>query len=447
MSILLLQALRVSPTPTIAFIGSGGKTTALFLLAKALSKNSPVIVTASTHLGTWQASLADRHLIIDGHFLLDDLGNQLQGVTLITGAFDEDWIKPLDEDTLNLLNLFCKDHTIPLLIEADGSRQKPLKAWADHEPPIPAFVEQVVLVAGLTGLGKSLSSNTVHRPEIFSKLSGLKSGEIVKPEDLTRILTHPEGGGKNIRKGSRYVVMLNQADTPELQSIAHGMARSLLSSFPSIIVSSLKQDKVFAVHEPIAGIILAAGGSTRFGKPKQFLDWKGQPFVRVVAQKALEAGLSPVVVVIGANTEQVEESVKDLNVRIVRNPDWESGQAGSIREGINTLLNSTDERVGGAVFLLVDQPQITTSILHGLTEKHAEGLFPILAPLVIDQRANPVLFDRMTFSDLLTLEGDVGGRAIFHKYQVEYLPWHDDRMLLDVDTPEQYERLISDDTL
>ena len=66
---------------------------------------------------------------------------------------------------------------------------------------------------------------------------------------------------------------------------------------------------------------------------------------------------------------------------------------------------------------------------------------------MMEQRANPVLFDRVTFPDLLTLEGDVGGRAIFSKYQVEYLPWHDDRLLLDVDKPEDYQRLIEDDTL
>ena len=105
------------------------------------------------------------------------------------------------------------------------------------------------------------------------------------------------------------------------------------------------------------------------------------------------------------------------------------------------------EGVGGAIFLLVDQPQITSSILQALSEKHAEGLYPIVAPMVMDRRANPVLFDRRTFNDLLTLEGDTGGRAIFHKHKVEYLPWHDDRLLLDVDTPEHYQRLLADDTL
>jgi molybdenum cofactor cytidylyltransferase len=70
-----------------------------------------------------------------------------------------------------------------------------------------------------------------------------------------------------------------------------------------------------------------------------------------------------------------------------------------------------------------------------------------IAPLVADRRANPVLFDARTFPELMRLEGDVGGRAVFHSQRVEYLPWHDDRLLLDVDTPEMYQRLISDETL
>jgi molybdenum cofactor cytidylyltransferase len=67
----------------------------------------------------------------------------------------------------------------------------------------------------------------------------------------------------------------------------------------------------------------------------------------------------------------------------------------------------------------------------------------IVAPLILEERrGNPVLFDRVTFPDLLSLQGDVGGRAIFHKHKVEFLPWHDDALLLDVDTPEDYQRLI-----
>ncbi|PWB77989.1 MAG: putative selenium-dependent hydroxylase accessory protein YqeC [Anaerolineales bacterium] len=437
----LAKALRVEPAAFIAFAGAGGKTTALFQLARELPP--PVIVTATTHLGTWQVGLADGHVTAGSSAPLEELEHGLSGVILVTGETDGDRTKPVPREALDWLHQFCGYHSIPLLMEADGSRQKPLKGWAEYEPPIPDFATSVVQVAGLGGIGKPLNEEHVHRPEIFSSLSGLKIGETISPEALTRVLLHGSGGLKNFPKDVRKVVLLNQADTAVLQSIAHGMSQALLSGFDAVAVSSLERREIFAVHEKVAGIILGAGESSRFGQPKQLLDWKGQPFIRAVAKTALEAGLSPIVVVTGANAEQVETAIHDLPVKIVRNEEWREGQASSIRAGVRAV----DKRIGASVFLLSDQPQVTTSILRALVEKHAEGLYPIVAPLVMDQRANPVLFDRAAFRDLLTIEGDVGGRAIFHKARVEYLPWHDDRLLLDVDTPEMYQRLIADDSL
>ena len=445
MVLSLMQATRVSNSSVIAFTGAGGKTTAMFQLARELSAKSPVLVAASSHLGAWQVPLADKHLLVNSAEVFKTLENALQGITLLTGELDGERTKPLDEDTLNRLKEFCRRRSIPLLIEADGSRQKPLKAWAEHEPPIPPMVNQVVQVVGLEGIRKPLSDEIVHRPEIFSKLSGLSLGEIITPEALTRVLIHPEGGQKNTPPDARKTILLNQADAPELQSVAQGMVGTLLQIFDSVLITSLKKGEIFAVYEPVAGVVLAAGESSRFGKPKQLLNWNGQPFVRAVAKTALDAGLAPVIVVTGANGENVRAAVQDLNVYIVTNENWRSGQASSIRKGVQALKTNSD--VGAVIFLLVDQPQVTKSILQALREKHAEGLFPVVAPMVMDQRANPVLFDQVTFPDLMELEGDVGGRAIMHKHRVEYLPWHDDRLLLDVDTPEQYQRLISDETL
>jgi molybdenum cofactor cytidylyltransferase len=444
----LAQALRVNSDPCLAFIGSGGKTTAIFQLARQLP--SPVIVTATSHLGAWQPGLADQHIITETPDPIEKLEHGLKGVILVTSEIDGDRTKPINTQLMNWLQQFCGYHSIPLLIEADGSRGKSLKGWAEHEPPVPAFVELVVQVLGLTGLGKPLSAEHVHRPEIFSQLSGLRIGEAITQDALVRVLTHSESGLKKIPVRARKVALLNQADTHGLQSAAQGMAQALMDTFHSVIIASLEQEKIFAVHEPIAGIILAAGESRRFGRPKQLLDWKGQPFVRAVAKTALEAGLCPVVVITGANAERVDEAVQDLNVVVVKNEEWASGQGSSIKAGVQALIQPPSqgaEGVGGAIFLLTDQPQVTTSIIRALVEKHAEGLYPIVAPMVIDRRANPVLFDRTVFSDLMTLEGDVGGRAVFHQHRVEYLPWHDDRLLLDVDTPEMYQRLISDETL
>jgi molybdenum cofactor cytidylyltransferase len=198
MMIPIDRALRVSNSSCIAFTGAGGKTTALFHLAGALSKGTPVIVTASTHLGAWQVGFADHHFVVDSPKALGDLESQFKGITLVTGEFDEGRTKPLDPESLHRLNQFCKQHAIPMLIEADGSRQKPLKAWAEHEPPIPTFVNQVINVVGLTALGKSLNQENVHRPEIFSKLSVLQVGGIITPDILTKVLTRKEGGLKNI---------------------------------------------------------------------------------------------------------------------------------------------------------------------------------------------------------------------------------------------------------
>ena len=144
----LAQALRLNSSPCIAFIGSGGKTTAMFQAARTLSgaeRVGPVIVTATSHLGAWQTTLADRH-IITASPALEELEHGLKGVVLITGEIDGTRTKPINDQLLSWLRQFCGDHSIPLLIEADGSREKPLKAWADHEPPIPAFVELVVQV-------------------------------------------------------------------------------------------------------------------------------------------------------------------------------------------------------------------------------------------------------------------------------------------------------------
>ena len=429
----LRLALPSASNLTVSLVGAGGKSSALFQLARQMQ---PAIVTATSHLGVWQIPLADQHIIARELSDLQKLTNK--GITLITGEVENERTKPIHAEFIHWLHEKSKALKIPLLIEADGSRQKPIKAPAPHEPPIPDFAEVVIVVAGLSAIGKPLGGEHVHRPEIFSQLCGLEIGRPITPKEIIATLTHPQGGLKNIPASARRIAFLNQADTPELQSTGGEVARELLGHFGSAIVGSLLQNS-FRTIERTAGIILAAGESTRYGSLKQLLDWKGKPFVRQVAETALRSGLWPVVVVTGFRSADVESCLKDLPVNIVYNPNYQQGQSACIRAGVRAL----PQNAGGAVFLLADQPQIPAEVIRALTNTHARELHPIVAPLVLEERrANPVLFDRVAFPDLLQLTGDIGGRAIFSKYKVEYMPWHDDVLLLDVDKPEDYQKLI-----
>jgi molybdenum cofactor cytidylyltransferase len=383
-----------------------------------------------------QTASADRHFFAEDSIAPEAL--PLAGVTFFTGpSTHADKTIGLSADAMRRVRELADQQHAPLLIEADGAKGLPLKAPAEHEPPIPDFVDTVIYVAGLSGVGQPLDADHVHRPDRFARLSGLSIGEAVTPDAIAKVLRDPLGGLKNVPSHARRVALLNQADTPELQAQAQVIARQLLPVYHAVGITALKYQQIFAVHEPTAGIILAAGASTRIGQPKPLLMWRGEAFIRHVARTALSAGLSPVAIVAGAHTAEIRAAVADLPVMLIHNPEWEAGQSTSVRCGLRTLPDT----IGSAVFLLADQPHIPIELVKALRDQHAQSLSPIVAPLIDDRRGNPVLFDRATFADLLSLTGDVGGRAMFAKYPITYVPWHDANLLLDVDTPEDYQRL------
>ena len=433
----LAKALRLDhiPPPRVAFVGAGGKTTALFQLARELS---PCIVTTTTHLGAWQASEADQHIIIRK---AEDV-NQLEeiafsGIILVTGEEKKERLPSLPDESLKWLEQFSNYHSLTLLIEADGARQKPLKTPKDDEPVIPDFIKTVIVVAGLSGIGKSLNEENAYNAEDFAKLGKMKEGEKITAENLSKILLHENGGLKNTPKNARRIALLTQADTPELEAKSGKIAKKMLSKFDSVITTNLSTFNI-QTFEAASAIILAAGSSSRFGQPKQLLDYHGKPFIRAVAEKALQAELSPVVVVTGAEDAEIRIALSDLPVEIVQNPNWKDGQSSSIQAGIKSLPTKT----GSAIFLLADQPQVTPTVMRALVEEHQRTLKPVIAPMVEDRRANPVLFDRSTFPALLELQGDIGGRGIFSKFSPSYILWLDSSLLLDVDTNRDYQNLL-----
>jgi len=436
-------------------VGAGGKTTAVFHLARHLP--APVWVGASAHMGAWQLGLADQHVTLIGASDLSALDGPQAAITLFTGKLDpaKNRTRGVDAELLEALHHRAAALKRGLVIEADGSRRMPLKAPAAHEPPIPPFVDSVVVVAGLSALGRSLDEETVYGADRFARLSGLPPGEPLDLDAVVRVLEHAEGGLQNIPPGARRLALLNQMDALSSGQQAHARlaACRLLAAYDAVALASLApaamaagpqaapQDPVAAhidaVFEPSAAIVLAAGASRRMGAPKLLLDWRGEPVIRATARLALDCGAQHVIVVTGSHADEVQRVLQGLPVHIVHNPAWESGQASSVVAG----LNHAPGCCGAALFFLGDQPHLPPALPRALLLRHAQARPAVLAPAVGGQRANPVLFDRVTFPRLLALHGDEGGRQVMGHFPPQLLPWDDERILWDLDTPADYERM------
>jgi molybdenum cofactor cytidylyltransferase len=409
----------------------------LFALAKA--NPGPVVVTTTTHLGVWQIPLADDHLILaPGEDLLEKNPNNYEKIMITGPAGSDDRLAALTPRQLEALRDYCQAQGIPLLIEADGARQRNVKAPAEHEPAIPAWVDQVMVVAGLGALGAPLDEENVHRLERFAALSGLALGQKITVEALVRVLGSMNGGLKNIPERAKRALFLNQADTPLLQSQAGRIASALENVYPQVMIGSMQhpgQDGPgYSVRSQVAGIVLAAGGSQRLGRPKQLLDWQGQPFIAKVVQNALAAGLAPLIVVTGADSDQVCAALAGLPVQIVPNPDWQEGQSTSLRAGVAAL----PEDCQGVMLLVSDLPQVSPILIRSVMETFFTQKLPIAAPRITGRRANPVIFGRETFEALDAVRGDQGGRAIFNQFPAAWVDWVDERSRLDVDDEDSY---------
>lgn len=190
------------------------------------------------------------------------------------------------------------------------------------------------------------------------------------------------------------------------------------------------------ISKKVAGVILAAGGSSRFGEIKQLLPWKNKNIINTVVETAALAGLDPILVVLGANAGLIQASLDNETIQVVTNPDWDKGQSTSLKAGVAAIRQTVD----GVLFLLCDQPHLTVNLVDAVVE---EGLRSgkVVTPIIDDRRANPVYFPASCFPLFDTLEGDAGGRQIISACPHTTLPWLDDWMARDIDTPEDYRAL------
>ena len=220
---MLIRALGLEQARLIALCGAGGKTSLMFTLAReCVAAGERVLVTTTTKIARdeaegWRSFAANgaQEVLDKACGLLPQGGRERAGAVIAYSAAGAEGHRllgftPQCVDALAQAGRFDR-----ILVEADGSARKPLKAPAAHEPVIPAATQALVIVAGLSGLGLPLNEDTLFRAEIWSRLSGLALGAPVSAESLARVVLHPEGLARGCPAKARKLLFLNQADTPE----------------------------------------------------------------------------------------------------------------------------------------------------------------------------------------------------------------------------------------
>ena len=191
----------------------------------------------------------------------------------------------------------------------------------------------------------------------------------------------------------------------------------------------------------IAGIILAAGESSRMGRDKALLPLGRETFLEHLIE-VLRGEVRPLVVVLGHHAEEIQERISRFtDVQIVRNPDYKLGQLSSLQTALHALMN---QPVAGALVCLVDHPAVTKEVVRALLERFERHPTNIIIPACRGRRGHPVLFPARLFPEFLDAPLEEGARVVVrrHAAEVELVETDEEGILLDVDRPADYEALL-----
>lgn len=190
----------------------------------------------------------------------------------------------------------------------------------------------------------------------------------------------------------------------------------------------------------IAAVILAAGASSRMGANKMLLTVDGVPMVRRAAVRAIEAGLAPLVVVVGRDEHDVRAALHGVTCTLVSNPDFTGPTSGSLHIALRALPDDVD----ATVILLADMVHVTSAMLRALADDARMHDAPLAVSQYGDVLAPPLLFRRALWPELLAWHGEGCGKAVVkaHRNEAVVHAWPAES-LRDVDTPEDYQQLVA----
>jgi len=250
----LFEALDIDLTrkELICFVGAGGKTSSLFRLARELKGCSKsVLVTTTTAI--YCPDDGDCDEVITGIPHSTAHSRIRRGASIVArGSEITSDNKLLGVDRSSITAFHQENLFDYILVEADGSRQRPIKAPADHEPVIPQGTTKTVGVIGLDALGKQIDATAVHRPELLCRQTAKVMGAVIDEEVIARLIRAPQGLFKSVPEGSQRYVVLNKVEQSDLQQSARSIIESVRGDFSGIegfIVANMLEGKITRVRQ------------------------------------------------------------------------------------------------------------------------------------------------------------------------------------------------------
>ncbi len=424
----------------VAVVGGGGKTSLIFALAAALPGR--VVVTTTTRIFAAQQSLAPA---VCHAADLSQLGALLDAhrICLVVGDVTGD--KATGVDPALPAALLARPDVDTVLVEADGSRMRPFKAPADHEPVIPDGTTLVIPVAGLDALEQALD-RAAHRPDRVAHLLKLPAGEPVAshqltPAEMAAVLTHAEGGLKGAADNTRAVLFLNKVETAARREAAAAVAHHALASpmIERVVAGALQRpDLVEVVYQRLTAVVLAAGEASRMGRNKLALPWGEGTVLGQTLATLQDAGLADILVVTGNEAAHASDIANRAGAPSIHHPHYKRGMLSSLQAGVDALPAAC----AAVLVVLGDQPMVASSTIRQLVEAWQQHDAGLVAPVYDQQRGNPVLIARRHFAELLALPEGAAPRDLVRRHADDLLlvPVSDPAIHRDLDRPDDYLR-------
>jgi molybdenum cofactor cytidylyltransferase len=440
----LRDALCVKRGDVVAFIGAGGKTSALFRLADELRADGwRVLATTTTALNAFEIQRAPLAVKLARDTKPAEIRAWLDQHGFVFLHAGDDWTKRriIGFHPEVITELVDRVNSDVLLIEADGASRRSLKAPYDHEPVIPADTSLVVLMAGVDALGQPLDDDHVYNAERIRDRYGFPDGGEVIPPWMAVTIRDTELGMRGVPDHMRVVALLNKVavagyERERARRVAQMVLRSTRIDAVALGEMTHSGDPVHEVQRRVGAVVLAAGQSARLGRSKVLLPWDGQTVIESIVARLVTARIPEIVVVTGFRGGDVARALKKLPVRTVHNPGYVAGEMlSSLQVGLRDLADAT----AACLVVLGDQPSLDGRVINQVQAAYAARRGGIIVPEHRGQRGHPVLFDRRFWPELLALEDgaprDVVRRHPDHTATVEV---DTDSILRDIDTPEQY---------